>query len=132
MAGKPPNTNRTHRRSLQTHGQSATLKNIDAQTDGSGDTQRDAHGNPIWDSASTSETTIELVTRGIPSFDHRVDGIDADIDAIAIVDEGETVRSGEDDDANAATRIDTGGRTYVVRSTWDENNGLTRAYCEEV
>lgn len=114
-------------------GRSITLVNQSAQTDASGDPQRDEYNDIQWASESTTDTTGELVYRGTPGFDRRADGIDQNIDVIAWVSDADSadITSGEDDEATRATRIEVDGERYVVRDTIDEDNGMIRAHGSE-
>jgi hypothetical protein len=111
-------------------GRSLTLRNQSAKTDNNGDPVRDDHGNIEWDSITTTDVTGEIVFRGTPEFERRADGVDSNIDVVAFFDDSETVTDGSDDEATRATRIDDNGVRYVVRETFDEDNGLIRAHGE--
>jgi hypothetical protein len=109
-------------------GQTVTVSNQSADTDGNGDTVRDDHGNIVWATATTTDVSAEIVQRGEPAFARRADGVDTDVDALIFVKNSVTIRDGESDEALRATRIDASGESYVVRDVHDENNGLVRAH----
>lgn len=122
---------RAAKRSLSRLGREITLVNQSAKTDANGDPVRDNHGNIEWASENTTTADAELVYRGTPSFERRADGVDAEIDVVAWVDDAETVTDGDGDEETRATRIEDNGVRYVVRDTFPENNGLTRAHGEK-
>jgi len=119
---------RAARRTLDRLADEVTLRNQTATTDANGDPIRDDHGNIEW--ASATETTVpsRVIMRGQPTFSRRADGIDDEIEGIALVSDQETVRDGSGGDADRATRITYGGETYAVRDVFDDSNGLLRAH----
>lgn len=123
--------NRAAKRSLNRLGRDVTLVNQSAQVDGSGDPERDDYGDIEWDTEQTSSITAELVSRGTPQFDRRADGIDDTTDIVAWVDDSETITDGSESGATRATRLEVTGERYVVRETFDEDNGLIRAHGEK-
>lgn len=122
---------RVAKRSLRRMGRSVTLVNQSAKTDANGDPKRDSYNDVKWQSKDTTDTTAEVVYRGQQSFDRRADGIHEDIDALAWVsaDDSADVTDGDDDEATRATRIKVDNERYIVRQTFDEDNGLIRCHC---
>lgn len=115
------------RRALKRAGRTITLINRTAQTT-NGSPDRDDHGNIKWDSESKTDTSGSLVYRGSPKFQRRADGIDIEVDVIAYVPDDQPVYDGEDDEERRSTRIEVNGERYVVRQTFDENNGVIRCH----
>lgn len=94
------------------------------------DPTRDPDHNDVrFQDENRTTTVAEILESGSAAFQNRADGISEDTDAMALVKDSETVTSGSDDQTTAATRIEDGGTTYVVRGTFEEDNGLILCHC---
>lgn len=111
-------------------GYDATVINQQAETDANGDPVVDDHGLISWATPTETSTSVEFVERGSAQFAHRADGIETDVDGIAIVNGDITVTDGGDDEGTRATRIELDGETYVVHHTRTKAGGDTVARVE--
>lgn len=113
---------------LEASGESVTLVNRTIATDSNGDRIYDEYGDPEYDETTTS-VTAEIVLRGTPQFDRRVDGISSDVAAVAWVadDHVNDVHKGNEED-RAPTRLESDTHEFVVYDWFDEQNGKLRLH----
>lgn len=111
-------------------GQSVTLVNQEAQTDGSGNIVRDSYNDPEWKDPTQTGTKASLVQRGTPDFAKRADGVSEEIDVIVRLDPNDPVTDGSDDEGTKATRIELDSATYVIRSSYIASDELRECHCK--
>lgn len=88
------------------------------------------HNDVRFQDENRTSTVAEVLERGSTEFQSRADGVSESTDAMVLVKDSETVTSGSDDQTTAATRIEDGSTTYVVRGTFPEENGLIMCHCQ--
>lgn len=89
------------------------------------------HGTPIYDDVEV-ETKAEVVVRGTPQFDRRIDGIDSSVVAVAwVADTIDEIYTGSESDVDGPTLVETETHSYVVHNWFDEGNGKLRLHLDD-
>ncbi|ELY91472.1 hypothetical protein [Natrialba taiwanensis] len=85
-------------------------------------TGQDEYGDPEYSTTET-EATAEIVLRGTPAFERRIDGVDSDVRAVAWVMDTHTVESDD-----GLTTIKSSTHEFELHNWFDEHNGKLRLH----
>jgi hypothetical protein len=105
----------------------------------------DDYNDPVYERTEL-ETKAEIVVRGTPTFERRIDGVDSNVTAVAwIMDDiapgyGETygedyggsfqLSTGNESESQGATTVETDTHEFELYEWFDENNGKHRLHLE--
>lgn len=89
----------------------------------------DDYGDPIT-SEVTAETNAEIVIRGTPAFERRIDGVDSSVTAVAWIRDSFDVYTGDESDVQAPTTVESPTHEFELYEWFDENNGKLRLHLE--
>lgn len=106
----------------------------------------DDYNDPVYERTEL-ETKAEVVVRGTPTFERRIDGVDSNVTAVAwIMDDIESgygasygggygsssfqLSTGDESESRGATNVETDTHEFELYEWFDENNGKYRLHLE--
>lgn len=92
----------------------------------------DDYGDPQY-TTEQIETTAQVVVRGTPAFDRRIEGIDTDVTAVAWINDEhrDSISTGADSDATGPMTLETDTHEFGVNNWFDEGNGKLRLHLND-
>lgn len=89
----------------------------------------DDYNDPVYTENRIS-TKAEIVVRGTPQFERRLDGVDSDVTAVAFVmdEHRDVIHTGDESDTDGPTTLETETHQYTIHNWFDENNGKLRLH----